>query len=175
MPWNRFVAMERFSSLPSSVLWFRSAPVCYGGLNRSDRAEPIRVRPLTWDTGMQEGGYTGGGPGCTETGSMAAAADRHRLRLTPALPLLSAAVRDDSVPPPLSLSLSLCLCLSRSTVSLLPGFCLTLPQIQLTFLSLLSYDNGCQTCDQWPDSGSHRSSSAHRMALEIVRVVIKKI
>lgn len=151
MPWNRFVAMERFSSFPFSVFWLRSAPGAAGGWTAL--TEPIRVRPLTWDTGMQEGGYTGG-PGCTETGSMAAAADRHRLRLTPALPFSPRLYVMTASLLLRLLSLSVCLCPSRSTVSLLLAFCLSLPHIKLTFLSLLFYDKGCQTYGPVPCGGS---------------------
>lgn len=147
MLWNRFVAMERFSSFPSSVLWLRSAPGAPGGLNHSNRAVPGPSADLGYrDAGGRLHRWTGmhrvrqHGRCCRQT-----PAEAH-----PRPSLLSAAVRDDSVPPP---PLSVCLCPSRSTVSLLPAFCLTLPQIKLTFLSLLFYDKGCQTYGPVPFGG----------------------
>lgn len=107
MPWNRFVAMERFSSFPSSVLWLRSAPGAPGGLNHSNRAVPGPSADLGYrDAGGRLHRWTGmhrvrqHGRCCRQT-----PAEAH-----PRPSLLSAAVRDDSVPPPplcLSLSISL--------------------------------------------------------------------
>lgn len=109
MLWNRFVAMERFSSFPSSVLWLRSAPGAPGGLNHSNRAVPGPSADLGYrDAGGRLHRWTGmhrvrqHGRCCRQT-----PAEAHP-RPSP----LSAAVRDDSVPPPppplcLSLSISL--------------------------------------------------------------------
>lgn len=107
MLWNRFVAMERFSSFPSSVLWLRSAPGAPGGLNHSNRAVPGPSADLGYrDAGGRLHRWTGmhrvrqHGRCCRQT-----PAEAH-----PRPSLLSAAVRDDSVPPPplcLSLSISL--------------------------------------------------------------------
>lgn len=109
--------MEAFSSSPVPR-------VCSGVSGGSRRTEPLPPCPgRSANPGFRdaaEAGCTGGGPGCTETGGgqqhgrCSRERERRNRLSTPAPPLPSAAVRDDSVPPP-SLTLSLALCAARST------------------------------------------------------------
>lgn len=69
MPWNRFVAKEASSSSPV-LFFFCTLPV---DLTVSGQTEPLPPGPgrstdpvLLMD--VAAAGYTGGGPGCTETG-----------------------------------------------------------------------------------------------------------